>query len=113
MSTSSSTSPALAPGRSSKAWRRRAKVATLVISDAGKESVSEASFGRRELTIKSANGHSYRSCERAIQMIASGEFPIGDLSVPPFGLNQASQAIAVAGKVDRAITFASIVPEVR
>jgi threonine dehydrogenase-like Zn-dependent dehydrogenase len=91
-----------------------AKVATVVVSDAGKESLSEASFGRRELTIKSANGHSYRSCERAIQMIASGDFPIAELSTAPFGLNQASQAIdAVAGLIDRSITFTSIVPELR
>jgi len=89
------------------------KVATLVVSDAGKETFAEASFGRRELTIKSANGHSYASCERAIQMIASGDFPIAELSTEPYPLNQAAQAIdAVAGLIDRAITFASIVPEV-
>jgi threonine dehydrogenase-like Zn-dependent dehydrogenase len=89
-------------------------VATLVISDAGKEMFKEASFGRRELTIKSANGHSYRSCERAIAMIASGEFPIAELSAPAYGLNEASKAIdAVEGLIDRAITFASVVPELR
>jgi len=88
-----------------------AKVATIVISDAGKETIREASFGRRELTIKSANGHSYRSCERALQMIASGEFPIAELSTPPYGLNQAGEAIdAVAGLIDRSITFTSVVP---
>ena len=89
-------------------------VATIVISDAGKETLREASFGRREVTIKSANGHSFRSCERAIQMIASGEFPIAELSQSPYGLDQASQAIdAVEGLVDWSITFASIVPELR
>jgi threonine dehydrogenase-like Zn-dependent dehydrogenase len=88
-----------------------ARVATLVISDAGKETFREASFGRRELTIKSANGHSFRSCERAIAMIASGEFPIAELSSGPFSLHQASEAIdAVAGLSDRSITFTSIVP---
>ncbi|MBV8719169.1 MAG: alcohol dehydrogenase catalytic domain-containing protein [Chloroflexi bacterium] len=88
-----------------------AKVATVVISDAGKESVSEASFGRRELTLKSSNGHSYRSCERAIDMIAAGEVDIAALSVPPYGLDQAATAIdAVAGLIDRSITFASIEP---
>jgi threonine dehydrogenase-like Zn-dependent dehydrogenase len=87
------------------------KVATIVISDAGKETVGEASFGRRELTIKSANGHSYASCEQAIAMIASGEFPIAELSTKPYGLDQAAEAIdAVAGLIDRAITFTSIVP---
>jgi threonine dehydrogenase-like Zn-dependent dehydrogenase len=91
-----------------------ATVATVVVSDAGKETFREASFGRRELTIKSANGHSYASCERAIQMIASGEYPLAELSTPPFGLDQARAAIdAVAGLVDRSITFASLVPELR
>ena len=90
-----------------------AKVATVVISDAGKESLNEASFGRRELTLKSSNGHSYRSCERAIDMIASGEVDIEALSVPPYPLNRAAEAIdAVAGLIDRSITFASIVPSV-
>ena len=91
-----------------------AKVATVVISDAGKEALSEASFGRRELTLKSSNGHSYRSCERAIAMIASGEVDVASLSTAPYGLNQAAEAIdAVAGLIDRAITFASIVPRVQ
>jgi threonine dehydrogenase-like Zn-dependent dehydrogenase len=90
-----------------------AKVATVVISDAGKESINEASFGRRELTLKSSNGHSYRSCERAIDMIASGEVDVEALSVPPYPLNRAAEAIdAVAGLIDRSITFASIVPRV-
>jgi threonine dehydrogenase-like Zn-dependent dehydrogenase len=93
-----------------------ATVATIVISDAGKEVLREASFGRRELTLKSANGHSFRSCERAIDMIASGELRtlIAELSQPAYGLNQAQQAIdAVEGLVDWSITFASIVPELR
>src|SRR5262249_11137126 len=38
--------------------------ATVVVSNAGGEVLREASFGRRELTIRSANGHSYRSCEQ-------------------------------------------------
>lgn len=89
-----------------------ATVATIVVSDAGKETFREASFGRRELTIKSSNGHSYASCERAIQMIASGEYPIAELSTPPYRLDQAREAIdAVAGLVDRSITFTSLVPE--
>ncbi len=87
------------------------KVATVVISGAGGERFNERSFGRRELTIKSANGHSYASCERAIQMIASGDYPIAELSTAPYRLDQAAEAIdAVAGLVDRAITFTSIVP---
>ena len=79
----------------------------------GKESLSEASFGRRELTLKSSNGHSYRSCERAIAMIASREVDVASLSTAPYGLNQAAEAIdAVAGLIDRSITFASIVPRI-
>ena len=89
-----------------------ATVATIVISDAGQETLREASFGRRELTLRSANGHSFRSCQRALEMIASGEFPIETLSHPPYRLDQAALAIdAVEGLVDRSITFASIVPE--
>jgi threonine dehydrogenase-like Zn-dependent dehydrogenase len=89
-----------------------ARIATLVISDAGNETLHEASFGRRELTIKSSNGHSYRSCEQALQLIASNSVPVAELSAPPFGLDQASEAIdAVEGVLDRSIVFASVVPE--
>ena len=46
-------------------------------------------------------------------MIASGDFPIAELCTEPYPLNQAAQAIdAVAGLIDRAITFTSIVPMV-
>ena len=88
-----------------------AKVATIVLSDAGDETIALKSFGRRELTIKSSNGHSYASVEAAISMIASGDYPIAELTAPPFTLDQASEAIdAVEGLVDRSITFATIVP---
>jgi threonine dehydrogenase-like Zn-dependent dehydrogenase len=90
------------------------RVATIVISDAGNEAMRESSFGRRELTIKSSNGHSYRSCERALDLIGSGEVPVAELSTAPFGLDQASEAIdAVEGLVDRAVVFASVVPTLR
>ena len=69
------------------------RVATIVISDAGNETMRESSFGRRELTIKSSNGHSYRSCERALELIGSGEVLVAALSNPPFGLDHASDAI--------------------
>ena len=89
-------------------------LATIVLSDAGEERLDLAWFGRRDLVIKSSNGHSYESVEQAIQMIVSGEFPIAELSTTPYPLNQASEAIdAVAGVFDRSITFTSIVPEVR
>jgi hypothetical protein len=45
-------------------------------------------------------------------MIASREFPIAELSTPPYRLDQAAEAIdAVGGLIDRAITFTSIIPE--
>jgi threonine dehydrogenase-like Zn-dependent dehydrogenase len=88
-----------------------AKVATIVLSDAGDETIALKSFGRRELTIKSSNGHSYASVEAAISMIASGDYPIAELTAPPYTLDQASQAVdAVEGLVDRSITFATILP---
>lgn len=88
-----------------------AKIATMVISDAGKEMMPTFGFGRRELTVKFSNGHSYQSVERAIAMIASGEYPIEQLSTKPYPLSKASEAVdAVAGLIDRSITFASIVP---
>jgi threonine dehydrogenase-like Zn-dependent dehydrogenase len=88
-----------------------AKVATIVVSDAGRESIEVGAFGRRELTIRAANGHSYQSVERAIQMIASGDYPIEALTAPPYTLDRAAEAIdAAAGLTDPAITFVTILP---
>jgi threonine dehydrogenase-like Zn-dependent dehydrogenase len=97
-------------GTVAEAIRVAAKRCNIVLAAAGSETIDVASFGRRMLTLKQANGHSYRSVEQAIEYLASGELPMDRIATHVFGLGQAKDAIdAVAGKSGEAI-HVSIVP---
>ncbi|MFN0070178.1 MAG: zinc-binding dehydrogenase [Chloroflexota bacterium] len=90
-----------------------AKRCTIVLAAAGKESINVGTFGRRKLVIKQANGHSYQSVERAIEMIASGKLPMDEISTHTFPLSKAMEAIdAVAGRGAAGAIHVSIMPEV-
>jgi len=49
------------------------------------------------ITIKSARGHSYRSCELALQQLASHRFPLQLVTTHTFGLSEAEYAIRSVG----------------
>ena len=56
----------------------------------------------KAITIKSARGHSYRSCELALEQLASGRFPLERLATHSFGLDEVDHAIrALAGETER------------
>ncbi len=87
-----------------------AKRCNVVLAAAGSETVDVASFGRRKLTLKQANGHSYDSVERAIDFLAAGMLPMDQIATHTFGLSDARRAIdTVAGIEDEGI-HVSIVP---
>jgi threonine dehydrogenase-like Zn-dependent dehydrogenase len=89
------------------------KRCTIVLAAAGAETVNVGTFGRRKLVIKQANGHSYQSVERAIELIASGKYPMDEISTHTFPLSQAMEAIdAVAGRGAPGAIHVSIMPEV-
>jgi len=70
-----------------------------VLAAAGNQSISTGGAGRKNLTLKWAHGHSYGSVELAIQYIASGEFPIAELTKHHFGLKDVDLAIkSIAGE---------------
>jgi threonine dehydrogenase-like Zn-dependent dehydrogenase len=72
---------------------------TVVLAAAGDRPISTGGGGRKNLTLKWAHGHSYQSVELAIQYIASGEFPIAELTKHHFGLNDVAMAIkSIAGE---------------
>jgi threonine dehydrogenase-like Zn-dependent dehydrogenase len=72
---------------------------TVVLPAAGNQQISTGNAGRKNLTLKWAHGHSYQSVELAIQYIASGEFPIADLTAHHFGLKDVAMAIkSIAGE---------------
>ncbi|HEX5369447.1 MAG TPA: alcohol dehydrogenase catalytic domain-containing protein [Dehalococcoidia bacterium] len=87
-----------------------AKRCNVVLAAAGSETVDVAGFGRRKLTLKQANGHSYGSVERAIEFLAAGLLPMDEIATHTFGLGDAMQAIdTVAGKSGEGI-HVSIIP---
>ncbi|HEX5140292.1 MAG TPA: alcohol dehydrogenase catalytic domain-containing protein [Dehalococcoidia bacterium] len=87
-----------------------AKRCNIVLPAAGSELIDVASFGRRKLTLKQANGHSYQSVDQAIEVLASGVLPMDEIATHTFDLAHAGEAIeAVAGGKGDAI-HVSIVP---
>jgi len=68
-----------------------AKRSIVVLAAPGSEEISVGSVGRRNLSLKWAHGHSYASVELAIQMIASGKYPMEEISTHTFGLSQVAE----------------------
>ena len=65
----------------------------------------------KAITIKSARGHSYRSCELALQQLASGRFPLERLTTHTFGLKDVDHAIrSVGGEGDDGVVHVSLLP---
>lgn len=66
----------------------------------------------KAVTIKSARGHSYRSCELALAQLASHRFPLDLLTTHRFGLNEVDRAIrSVAGELDDGVVHVSLLPQ--
>jgi threonine dehydrogenase-like Zn-dependent dehydrogenase len=65
----------------------------------------------KAITIKSARGHSYRSCELALEQLASGRFPLERLSTHRFGLGDVDRAIRyLGGETDDDVIHISLMP---
>ena len=65
----------------------------------------------KAITIKSARGHSYRSCELALEQLASHRFPLERLTTHTYGLHDVERAIrAVGGEVDQDVIHVSLLP---
>ena len=65
----------------------------------------------KAITVKSARGHSYRSCELALAQLASGRFPLDLLTTHTFGLADVDRAIrTVGGEGDVGVIHVSLQP---
>ena len=77
------------------------KECTIVLAGAGDEPVSFGVAGkrpRRDLTVKTANGHSYDSVNQSIGYLTSGKHPeLLELSTHQFPLEQVALALDTAG----------------
>ena len=52
---------------------------------------------RKFLTVKGMRGHSYESVELALQIIASGRYPLERMCTHVFGLDQVDEALRTVG----------------
>ena len=77
------------------------KESTIVLAGAGDEAIALAVAGkrpRRDLTVKTANGHSYASVNDAIRYLTSGKHPeLLDIATHQFPLDQVRYALETAG----------------
>lgn len=63
------------------------------------------------ITIKSARGHGYRSCELALQQLASDRFPLDLITTHRFGLKDTDLAIkSVGGEGEEGVIHVSLLP---
>ncbi len=63
------------------------------------------------ITIKSARGHSFKSCELALQQLASHRFPLEKVTTHTFGLKDADLAIkSVGGEGAKDVIHVSLLP---
>ena len=53
---------------------------------------------RKNITVKGVRGHSHRAVELAIQLIASGRYPLAKLCTHTFGLDQVRDALLTVGR---------------
>jgi threonine dehydrogenase-like Zn-dependent dehydrogenase len=81
-----------------EATKRRA--GTMIVQADGNQTFPDFPIGRltrKGMTLKSARGHSYRSVEMALQLLAAKRFPLDLITTHRFGLSDVDYAIRSVG----------------
>lgn len=85
----------------------------IVLAAPGDETINVNSLGRRRIALIRANGHGYNAVELAIQFIASGDYPMEEISTHTYPMSRAAEAIdAVAGRGAPGAIHVSVLPQV-
>jgi threonine dehydrogenase-like Zn-dependent dehydrogenase len=90
-----------------------AKISTIVLAGPGDQQVPSRGFGRKLVTMKWVQGSSFAAFELCLQLMASGRYPLGEISTHQFDLNHVNEAIrAFAGEAEpQGVIHASIRPQ--
>ena len=95
-----------------EATKRRA--GTMVVQGEGNQKFPDFPIGRltrKGMTLKSARGHSYRSVEMALQLLATKRFPLDLITTHRFGLDKVDYAIkSVGGQGAAGAIHVSVMP---
>ncbi len=95
-----------------EATKRREGV--MVVQGEGNQKFPDFPIGRltrKGMTLKSARGHSYRSVEMGLQLLASRRFPLDLITTHRFGLNEVDYAIkSVGGQGAAGAIHVSVLP---
>ncbi|HWK11829.1 MAG TPA: zinc-binding dehydrogenase [Vicinamibacterales bacterium] len=73
---------------------------TMIVQADGNQKFADFPIGRltrKGMTLKSARGHSYRSVEMALQLLATKRFPLDIITTHRFGLSEVDYAIRSVG----------------
>ena len=92
-----------------------AKISTIVLAGPGNQQIPSRGFGRKLVTMKWVQGSSFTAFELGLQIMASGRYPLGEISTHQFDLNHVNEAIrSFSGEEGAAgeVIHASIVPQV-
>ena len=91
-----------------------AKISTVVLAGPGNQEIPSRGFGRKLVTMKWVQGSSFTAFDLGLQVMASGRYPLGEISTHQFGLNHVNEAIrSFAGEDGPGgeVIHASIVPQ--
>ena len=89
------------------------KISTIVLAGPGSQEIPTKGFGRKLITMKWVQGSSYTAFDLCLQVMASGRYPLGEISTHQFDLNHVNEAMrAFAGEEGPAgVIHVSIRPE--
>ena len=91
-----------------------AKISTVVLAGPGNQEIPSRGFGRKLVTMKWVQGSSFTAFDLGLQLMASGRYPLGEISTHQFDLNHVNEAIrSFAGEDGPGgeVIHASIVPQ--
>ena len=91
-----------------------AKISTIVLAGPGDQEIPTRGFGRKLITMKWVQGSSFTAFELGLQLMASGRYPLGEISTHQFDLRHVNEAIRTfAGEEGpEGVIHVSIRPEV-